>query len=121
MNYYTHDTHKDDDIQEDLIAFEIEILTKLAKISKEYINLKENINVPKKFDYLVYETFMQYVIDVDGKIIDPKIIKSMNAKLDEKAIKVLLGYGDWIPAEQRGQKIKSKSSLPYSYFILDSK
>jgi hypothetical protein len=40
MNYYTNDTHKDDDNQEDLIAFEIEILTKLAKISKEYINLK---------------------------------------------------------------------------------
>jgi hypothetical protein len=40
MNYYPNDTHKDDDNQEDLIAFEIEILTKLAKISKEYINLK---------------------------------------------------------------------------------
>ena len=35
MNHYTHD-----DIQEDLIEFEIEILTKLAKITKEYINLK---------------------------------------------------------------------------------
>lgn len=86
-----------------------------------YKYLKENINVPRKFDYLVHETFIEYVIDEDGKIIEPKIIKSMNAKLDEKAIKALLSYGDWIPAEQRGQKIKSKFSLPYSYFILDSK
>jgi len=34
MNYYNNDD------KEDLIAFEIETLTKLAKISKEYINLK---------------------------------------------------------------------------------
>jgi len=39
MNYYTHKNNTDD-IHEDLIAYEIEILTKLAKISKEYINLK---------------------------------------------------------------------------------
>jgi hypothetical protein len=39
MSYYNND-----DNQEDLIAFEIEILTKLAKISKEYINLKMDEN-----------------------------------------------------------------------------
>nr|WP_315195982.1 energy transducer TonB [uncultured Flavobacterium sp.] len=86
-----------------------------------YKYLKKNISVPNKFDYLVNETFIRYVIDEDGKITDPKIIKSMNTKLDEKAIKILLSYENWIPAEQRGQKIKTTSSLPYSYFILDSK
>ncbi|MGQ7946516.1 energy transducer TonB [Flavobacterium sp. WC2509] len=112
-------------IDENNIKTAYTVLEKRAQPKNGYQHfhkyLEENISVPNKFDYLVNETFIRYVIDKDGKITDPKIIKSMNPKLDEKAIKILLSYENWIPAEQRGQKIKTTSSLPYSYFILHSK
>ena len=58
--------------------------------------------------------FIRFVVDKEGKIIEPKIIKGLGYGLDVEAIRVLLRYGDWIPGEQRGMKVRCTFSLPLS-------
>lgn len=55
---------------------------------------------------------VKFVVDKDGKIVEPEIIRGLDYLLDEEAIRVLLKYGDWIPGEQRGMKVRCTFSLP---------
>lgn len=84
-----------------------------------YNYLKKNIHLPNRFKNTTDGIYIEFTIDKEGKIVDPKIKKPTKPKSDEKAIKVLLSYEDWIPAEQRGQKATYTSSLPFSYLTLE--
>jgi antitoxin component YwqK of YwqJK toxin-antitoxin module len=55
---------------------------------------------------------LNFVIDKEGQIVEPKILKGLGYGLDEEAVRVLLKYGDWIPGEQRGMKVRCSFSLP---------
>ncbi len=55
-----------------------------------------------------------FIIDKNGSITEPKILKSIGYGTDEEAIRVLLDYPDWIPGEQRGRKVICAYSLPIS-------
>ena len=55
-----------------------------------------------------------FIIDKNGSILEPKILKSIGYGTDEEAIRVLLDYPDWIPGEQRGRKVRCTYSLPIS-------
>ncbi len=56
--------------------------------------------------------FISFVVDGDGKIIEIKILRGLGYGLDEEAIRVLKKYGDWIPGEQRGKKVRASYNLP---------
>lgn len=56
--------------------------------------------------------FIKFVVNKDGQIVEPKIIKGLGYGLDEEAIRVLFRYGDWIPGEQKGIKVRCSFSLP---------
>ncbi len=56
--------------------------------------------------------YLRFVIDKDGKITEPVILKGLGYGLDEEAIRVLLKYGNWTPGEQRGIKVRCTFSLP---------
>jgi hypothetical protein len=76
-------------------------------IGKNFNYTKESIknNVQGKI-------VLKFVIDKDGHIVEPTIIKSLGYGLDQEAVRVLLNYGDWIPGEQRGLKVRCSFSLP---------
>jgi TonB family protein len=57
---------------------------------------------------------VQFVVDSEGKIVEPKIIKGLGYGLDEEAIRVLTSYDKWIPALQRGRKVRCSYSIPIS-------
>jgi hypothetical protein len=54
------------------------------------------------------------VVDKEGKIVEPKIMKSLGYGLDEEAIRVLTSYDEWNPGEQKGVFVKCLYSLPLS-------
>lgn len=56
--------------------------------------------------------FTSFIIDENGKIIDPTIIRGINNNVDKEAIRVLLKYVNWIPGEIRGIKSKFLFDLP---------
>lgn len=54
-----------------------------------------------------------FIIDIDGKAVEPKTTKSLGYGADEEAIRVIMNY-KWVPELQRGQKMRSKFTLPIS-------
>ncbi len=55
---------------------------------------------------------IEFVIDVTGKIVEPKIIKGLGYGLDQEAIRVLLKYENWISGKQRGLNVRVRYTIP---------
>ncbi|WPO80523.1 TonB family protein [Flavobacterium sp. KACC 22761] len=55
---------------------------------------------------------VQFVIDKNGKIIEPKILKSLGYGLDEEAVRVVTAYENWIPGQQRGVPVRVIYAIP---------
>lgn len=68
-------------------------------------------NLPKGFEGKVIVSF---VVDKDGTIIEPKILKSFGYGVDEEAIRVVLNSKKWTPATIRGIKVRCSYALPIS-------
>ncbi|WP_281309582.1 energy transducer TonB [Flavobacterium flavigenum] len=55
---------------------------------------------------------VQFVIEKDGKIVEPKILKSLGYGLDEEAMRVVTSYENWTPGQQRGVPVRVLYSIP---------
>lgn len=55
---------------------------------------------------------IQFIIDKEGKIIEPKVLRSLGYGLDEEAIKVITSYENWIPGKQRGVPVRVLYAIP---------
>lgn len=58
--------------------------------------------------------YIKFIIDKEGKVIEPKIIQGIGYGADEEAIRVLSSYKNFVPGEIRGIKVKYNYSLPIS-------
>lgn len=56
--------------------------------------------------------YLTFIIDKEGKVIEPKVIQGIGYGADEEAIKVLSSYRNFNPKEIRGIKVNSTYSLP---------
>lgn len=76
-------------------------------IGKNFKYTKESIknNIQGKI-------YIRFVIDKDGKITEPIVIKGLGYGLDEEAIRVLSRYENWNPGVQKGVKVRCSYSLP---------
>ena len=89
--------------------------------------LIENIQYPQKAMRLRVEgkVYVQFVVNEEGKVEDLAVVKGIGAGCDEEAVRVLSLMPDWIPAEQRGRKVKQKMVqaitfvLPAVFFSVD--
>ena len=55
---------------------------------------------------------VQFIIEKDGKITEPKILKSLGYGLDEEAMRVITKYENWIPGQKRGIPVRVQYSIP---------
>lgn len=77
-----------------------------------YKYVGKNINIPKKYDNISGKIIIQFIVNKEGEVVEPKIIKSLNYDLDIEALRVLTSYGKWSAGEIRGIKVKCTFSLP---------
>jgi antitoxin component YwqK of YwqJK toxin-antitoxin module len=56
--------------------------------------------------------YVAFVVDTDGKIIEPKIIRDLGYGTGQEALRILQNYNDFIPGEKRGQKVRCRYTLP---------
>lgn len=84
-----------------------------------YKYLKKNIDLPNRFKNTKRGIYLEFTINEEGKIVAPKIINPTNPEADWKALKVLMSYENWIPAEQRGQKTTQVSRVTFSSLALE--
>jgi antitoxin component YwqK of YwqJK toxin-antitoxin module len=80
-------------------------------ISDFYKHVAKNFRVPE-VQGLKGKIFISFVIDKDGQVVEPKILKSIGYGTDEQAIKVVTTYKNFASGEIRGIKIRCTYSLP---------
>jgi len=60
---------------------------------------------------------LRFVIDKDGRLLDPEIIRGVDPALDAEALRVVLSSPRWTPGKQRGKAVKVSYTFPI-YFKL---
>lgn len=64
--------------------------------------------------------FVSFVIEKDGRITNPRIIRGIGYGCDEEVIRVIQSMPNWIPGRQRGQPVRVQFNMPFR-FVLDAK
>ncbi len=76
-----------------------------------YSYVGKSYNTPK-VQGLEGKIYITFVVDTNGKIIEPKIIRDLGYGTGLEAIRVLKSYGNWIPGQQRGINVRVLHSIP---------
>ena len=63
---------------------------------------------------------VQFVVNTDGSIVDPQVVKSVNPHLDKEALRVVSTMPNWKPGEQRGKKVRVRFTLPVSFRLANN-
>lgn len=58
---------------------------------------------------------VQIIINKEGKVSNPKIVRSVSPALDNEAIRVIKSMPDWKPGKQRGVPVNVKYTLPVNF------
>lgn len=79
--------------------------------------IADNLVYPKKAQKKEIEgiVIIQYTVNVDGKVIDVKVIKGVHNLLDNEAIRVIKEMEIWEPAYQRGKPVKSTYKQVFNF------
>lgn len=79
--------------------------------------LSKNIEYPQtaKIEKAEGRVLTSFVITKDGKISDIQVVESANPLLNEEAIRVLGLMPDWIPGEEKGEKVNVRCTMPIDF------
>ena len=58
---------------------------------------------------------VQFVVNSDGSIVDPQVVKPVNPYLDKEALRVVSSMPNWKPGRQRGKAVSCKYTVPVSF------
>lgn len=82
-------------------------------INSFYSYVGKAMYIPNSARNKVYgKLYLTFVVDKEGNLVEPKIIKGLGYGLDESAINVIKGAKKWIPGTIRGVPVRVLYSLP---------
>lgn len=58
---------------------------------------------------------IQFVVNRDGSIVDPKVVRSVDPYLDKEALRVIMTMPKWKPGMQRGKPVRVKFTVPVMF------
>ncbi len=58
---------------------------------------------------------VNFVIDENGKITKPKILREIGAGCGDEVMRVIKDMPDWVPGEQRKKKVKVQFNIPVKF------
>ncbi|MBQ9641327.1 MAG: energy transducer TonB [Bacteroidaceae bacterium] len=61
---------------------------------------------------------VQFVVNKDGSIVDPKVIRSVDPALDKEALRVVSAMPKWQPGKQRGKTVRVRFTLPVTFRLM---
>ena len=79
--------------------------------------LAEHMKYPEKAaENGIYGTvYVTFVVEKDGSISNPKIIRGIGYGCDEEAWRVVKGMPNWTPGKQRGKEVRVQYNLPIRF------
>lgn len=60
---------------------------------------------------------ISFVVNKDGSIVEPQVIKPVDASLDKEALRVVKAMPKWKPGRQRGKAVRVKYTVPVLFRI----
>lgn len=58
---------------------------------------------------------VQFVVNRDGSIVDPVVVRSVDPYLDKEALRVIKSMPKWKPGQQRGKAVRVKYTVPVTF------
>ena len=58
---------------------------------------------------------VQFVVNQDGYIVDPVVVRSVDPYLDKEALRVIQMMPKWKPGKQRGKAVRVKYTVPVTF------
>ena len=58
---------------------------------------------------------LQFVVNVDGSIVDIEVMRGVDPSLDREAVRVVSIMPKWKPGEQRGKPVRVRFTLPVNF------
>lgn len=79
--------------------------------------LQNNVKYPKEAmeKGVQGRVIVQFVVDTDGSVTKPEIVKSVNPQLDSEALRVVKMMPKWKPGMQSGTVVRVKYVIPVSF------
>ncbi len=63
------------------------------------------------------KVFVSFIIDKDGSVIEPKVVKSVDPLLDKEAIRVFSEMPKWKPGKNEGKFVKVTFTVPINFAL----
>lgn len=61
---------------------------------------------------------VSFVVDAEGWVQEPKVVKSVSPSLDEEALRVVSSMPKWTPGMQEGKVVRVKYTIPISFKLV---
>lgn len=87
---------------------------------KAFVNyLKRKLVYPPqaKKENLEGVVAVQFVVEKDGRITSPTIVRSLRADMNSAALTAIRNMPNWIPAREHGMRVRCKYSVPVQFKI----
>jgi len=81
--------------------------------------IRDNIKVPplQRESPLPGRVFVKFVVDKNGNIVDPVIIRQGNDAVDEEVLRMIRSMPQWTPGSQNGKPVSVLYNLPITICI----
>ncbi len=63
------------------------------------------------------KTFVQFVVDPDGRVVRTKVVKGFSDACDAEALRVVEAMPDWQPAKMKGESVAMQMTLPIAFVL----
>ena len=79
--------------------------------------LGKNVNYPATAQEkgIQGRVIIQFVVERDGSITEPKVVRGVNPDLDKEALRVVSAMPNWKPGKHKGEVVRVKYTLPVMY------
>ena len=79
--------------------------------------LRKNIKYPAicRENNIQGRVIVSFIVNKDGAIVEPEVIKGVNPSLDKEALRVISGMPKWKPGSQRGKPVRVKYTVPVNF------
>ena len=77
--------------------------------------ISENMRFPPPFPACGFtggRVILQFIVEKTGEISNIEVVRGVDTSLDREAIRIVESMPNWIPGEQRGEKVRVKFILP---------
>lgn len=86
-------------------------------VSKMYEYIGQNIKYPAEAKEKKVEgkVFVRFIIDKDGKVSNPTILKALGSGCEEEVTRVITGMPAWSPGTQDGKPVNVWYTMPVAF------